>query len=354
MSMPNRESAMSVLRRLARAAGGGSGQAIHTDVPCVDYDWNAPACFSRPQLDKVDALGAALAKVMSEPLSRHLRRAVKLHATAAALRFGRQVQQELDAGKQFRLTLGAGSQPCGLLIVPSPSALGWVARLLGGADGEPEDKALSDLESGLLADMVAMLVAAASEAMQKAGAKALSQIGEISPAAAPLPEGAGDAEYCCITFQESAEDATPVFRLALVSDVLAPVAQAAATGGAPGGAQAAVQAARASLTDHFGSVPIPLQAVGWDTELTMGDLMNLEVGDVVLLASAAEDPIELRAGGKCVSLGYAVTADGHYAIELSEVFTGRSAVSSRSDRAPAAPAPAPAGKGPAPVQRKGK
>jgi flagellar motor switch protein FliM len=348
MTTPNRESAISVLRRLAQAAGGGSGRAIHADVPCVDYDWNAPAAFSRPQLDKIDELGAALARVMSEPLSRHLRRPVKLQAGPAALHFGRQLQQELDAGKQFRLTLGAASQPCGLLAVPTAAGLGWVARLLGGAEGDqPEDKALSELESGLLSDMVAMLVAALSETMQKAGAKAIGQIGEISPAAGPLPEGTGDAEYCCITFQESAEDPTPVVRVALVCDVLAPVAQAAAgqaaqaAGAGAGGASA--QAARAALTDHFSGVPIGLQAVGWDTQLTMRDVMGLEVGDVVVLPTQPCDPIELRAGDKCVSLGYAVTAGGHYAVELSEVFTGR-----------ASPAPAPAANPATPVQRKGK
>jgi flagellar motor switch protein FliM len=348
MSTANRESAISVLRGLAQAAGGGTGRAIHTDVAFTEYDWNAPASFSRPQLDKIDVLAATLAKVLSEPLARHLRRPVKLHAAPAVLRFGRQLQQDLDAAKQFRLTLGTGAQPRGLLIVPSAAGLGWVARLLGGGDAEQEDKALSELESGLLADMVTILVAAVSETIQKAGAAALSQIGEISAAPGSLPEGTGDAEYCCLSFQESQEDATPVLRLALISDVLATVAQAAAAGAAAAGAgagAASAQAARAALTDHFGSFPIPLQAIGWDTELTMRDVMGLEVGDVVILPTQPGDPIELRAGGKCVSLGYAVVAEGHYAIELSEVFTGR---------ATPAPAAAPAGKSATPVQRKGK
>jgi len=309
---PEADDSLRLLRTLLQAAGPDG--PIHTDVEVAEYNWNAPCHFSTHQLARLQEVGASLAASAAEALGGHLGQDVPFRAAAPNQQFRERLAERFGEASVYHLALSAGDTPCGLLMLNAATAVGWVARLLGGAAEPGAERDLSELESDLLADTVAILLRVASETLQQAGGRAIDQVDDLRRGAPAFPGDAG-AEYCLFAFAIE-EDADPVVRLALLCEALDAVA-----GGEPSeaaGPSPAAEAGRQAMIEHFARVPLRAAAVAAEAELTVRQVMGLEPGDVILLPKHADDPIELYVDGKAVLSGRAVVASGRYGVEVLE------------------------------------
>ncbi len=323
---PDAQDNLLVLQRLARV-GGTSDRPIHTDVPAADYDWAVPYHFSREQLVEVNHLASALAEALSEAIGGHGRTELRLRAAPAVQRFGDRLAEELAEAGGYHLSVGDGDEPRGIVLVGAAAAAEWLARLLGGqADGS---KDLSQLEIDLLADAVAAGVEAVSKALQEAGGGAIGCLGSLASDPRDLPDQ-GETEYCEIAFREAPEDPQAdeadeplALTLALSCELLDPiVGQGAARDPREPGA-ASPQPGPDAMREHFARTPVTAIVMAGTGEVTMRELVDLDVGDVLLLPKRAGEPMEVYVGETPVSTGRAVVASGRYAVEISRVLSPR-------------------------------
>ena len=300
-----------LLQELARAAGA-SGEPIHADVPAAEYDWDVPCHYNTSQVERLAELGASLVGNVARALGKHLCRDVALRADSPAQQFGSRLAEQIKDAPSYQVVLSAGEAPCGLLLLNAGLAVGWVDSLLGGGAEGGGDRELSELESDLLADTVAVLVEAVSGTLQKAGGGAIGQRGRIAPQSLELP-GDAEAVWCVFGLRTDESADTPSARLALLCGVLDDIVLSA---------QSDVQASEASsdtgavMTEHFAGVPVTTTVIAAEAELTVREVMDLEAGDVVLLPKYADEPFELHVAGKAVLTGRAVLAAGQYGVEI--------------------------------------
>jgi flagellar motor switch protein FliM len=58
------------------------------------------------------------------------------------------------------------------------------------------------------------------------------------------------------------------------------------------------------------------------TMVTFGDIMNLQVNDVLLLDKPVDEPVELIVAGRAVYGGRLAKSDGQYAVAISGMAIG--------------------------------
>jgi flagellar motor switch protein FliM len=336
---PPAEDSLLVLQTLARATGA-SDRPIHADVDSLEYDWQVPYHFGPDQLARVNELGGALAQQLAEAIGQRLRTETPLQADPARQCFGGRLHGELSQRAHYQLTLGAAEGPCGVIALSAGAAVEWVARLLGGPVTQT-DKQLSELEGDLLADAVAVVVKTVCQALREAGGPDIRQVGEVCPGPTDLP-GDRDTEYCAFVFRrppgpdqaeqgEEAKDANqagegadaPFLTLGLFCEVLDPVVGRGEAEGPASAAGGAPEQNRAAMLEHFARAAVTAVAMAGNADLTMREVMDLEAGDVLLLAKRADDPIEVYVDATPVSCGRAVVASGRYAVEILRVYSPR-------------------------------
>ena len=64
-------------------------------------------------------------------------------------------------------------------------------------------------------------------------------------------------------------------------------------------------------------LPLTAAAVLAEKEMPLGDALGLRPGDVVAFPRRADDPLELRIGGRTVARGSAVLLGEHFGLRLS-------------------------------------
>jgi flagellar motor switch protein FliN/FliY len=64
-------------------------------------------------------------------------------------------------------------------------------------------------------------------------------------------------------------------------------------------------------------LPVSLRFGG--THLTLGEVVSLEPGSMIEFNRALDDPVEMRVNGRVVAFGQVVSAQGNYAIKITEV-----------------------------------
>jgi len=301
-----------LLEKLARAAGAG-GRPIHADVATEDYDWHVPFRYDGRQLTRLAEVGEVLARKIAQALGAHLRGDVRVASDAPTQHFRSRLGQDLAEAERYYVNLSAGETPCGVLLIAPALATGWVNRLLGagGADEAKAGRELSELETDLLSDTAAVWVGAIAETLQQEDGRAIEQRGKIARGTPELPCDEG-TEWCVFGFRSSEDAAAPEAILAVLCDVLDHIVAADAD------AHAAAGAAEngADLAEHFARVPLAAEVIAAEADLPVRDVLELQVGDVVLLPKDAEDPVELRVDRRAVLYGRAVTAEGHYGVAV--------------------------------------
>jgi flagellar motor switch protein FliM len=299
---------LAAVRRLMQAVGQAD-QPLGADGPTAEYDWHVPYRVTGRQVEHLEAFGAAIAARAGASLGRLLREATSFSAAAPAQRYAGPLRDQLAEAPEYRLPVASGDRPCGLIAVNARAGRAWVAKLLGAssADGERE---MSELESDLLADVVAALAQAVSAGCREGGAADIKAAGAVSRDPPELP-GGDEAEYACFSFGAEAEAGEPLWRLAVHCEVLDPLVGAASADG-----PADPPRDPAAMAEHVADSSVDVDAVAGRAELTMADVMGLEVGDVLLLRRETHEPFELANGGRTVLLGLPVTCDGHYALRI--------------------------------------
>ncbi|MGB2824345.1 MAG: FliM/FliN family flagellar motor switch protein [Phycisphaerae bacterium] len=330
---PQQDADLDVLRSLIRAAGP-TGRPIHADVETVEYDWRVPSFFSQDQLAELSGLGASLAGALSVALGGHLRKQIGFQADPVTQHFRRGLEESLSGEPAFRALVGIAERPAGTIVLGARAAVGWVASLLG-AEAKA-DRELAGLEADLLADIVAALVKAVCEALKEAGGEGAELIGSIAKDNIRLP-GDDDAEYCTFFFRTDASSEEAEIRIALLCERLGPIVGAAAREQDESGPRRTADS-RSLMVEHFARSSVTAAAVVGHAQLTVREMMSLEVGDVILLPKRLDDPVELCVEGTAVSCGRAAVCSGRCAVEISGPSRAPASALAGAGRADSAPA----------------
>lgn len=80
---------------------------------------------------------------------------------------------------------------------------------------------------------------------------------------------------------------------------------------------------RKAELDVLGTVPLELVAVLGSKRLRLRELLELGEGSVLLLDRAANEPIEVLAGGTLVARGEIVAVDEHFGVRITELAGAR-------------------------------
>ena len=284
-------------------------------IEAADYDWDVPCSFTPVQLEKLERFIAQAAIGMAAKLN------VQLHEETQVSTglFGQYYAGRfalLEGGidnHYFALTREDGGQ-CGLAVVPNALARGWVGKALGGSETASDNShEFSTLESALMRDVVVAVAEALSEECQAVGGGAFQCDQQVS-AEDPLPEARDEDEYCLLTFRVGEEKDQATLSFVLASEVLTETASAgiAAEPGdkSPDDSQ---ENLLACVGQAFVTAAVFLKA----TNLSMRQVMDLEVGDVLVADTRVGQPLDLVVDGVAILSGHAVNCEGKYALQIT-------------------------------------
>ncbi|MDK2839321.1 MAG: flagellar motor switch protein FliM [Thermosipho sp. (in: thermotogales)] len=74
-----------------------------------------------------------------------------------------------------------------------------------------------------------------------------------------------------------------------------------------------------ALRENLARTIVELSVAVGETNLTLWDILNLEVGDVIRLDTFKEDPLKIKLNGKDKFLGVPGVFKGKYAVKIVEV-----------------------------------
>jgi flagellar motor switch protein FliM len=291
---------------LLRQAAGPCSEASIPDA--AEIDWKRPCRYSLQQLQRLNRFVQELAPKASSSVAALLGCPQTLLPLEVSQHYAADLPT-LAAGYHVVLAKADGTLD-GLLSLSCEIAQTWVGKLLGtGQAAAAED--LAGLETSLLLDVAERLVQPIGAMLTEAGSESLQA---KAPVARQWSTEINQIEeFCRLAFRLEAEQKEPALSVVLRSALLDPVAQA--QGGAI--AKKPSSDSRRFLLEHIQEVAI--QGLVWlgTGAVSVKDIVALEVGDIVLLRRAVDEPVDFVVQGRNVLQGrLAQTEEGRYALQV--------------------------------------
>jgi flagellar motor switch protein FliM len=178
-----------------------------------------------------------------------------------------------------------------------PTALACVDYLLGGPGGEQPTRQLTDLETGLLRNLIDQMLAVLRYALAPTlGAEPVLRTIEFNP---QFVQAAGASDGVIVgSFQMRVGNQTCVSTLCIPFGSILPRLQVARDRKAqtPAERQAIEQAAQ-QVRDALGGVPVEVALTFQPIQLTPEQIVRLEPGDVLSLRHRVTTPLAVESGG---------------------------------------------------------
>ena len=304
---------LAVLSLLTAAKNGPPVESEPTEA--TDYDWNVPCSFTSAQLDNLERFTARIATGITKKLSVQLHEEIQLRTDPLSQHYAGQLALlEGNADSyHFSLTREDGEQ-CGLVVIPSELARRWVGKALGGSETASDNEGeFSPLESALMRDVVVAVVEALSGEYRAVSGSVL-QCGQQVSAEEALPEVRSEDEYCVLAFRVGEEKDQAVVSFVLASEVLV---EAAGTGITTQAGDRPLDNSRENMLACIRQAPVTATVSLMTIHLSLRQVMNMEIGDVLIASKRVGEPLELCVGGKVVLSGHPVSCDGKYALQIA-------------------------------------
>ncbi|MHC4644147.1 MAG: FliM/FliN family flagellar motor switch protein [Planctomycetota bacterium] len=296
-----------------------------TQIEAAEYDWRQPHYFTSVQLKRLDDFTKRIGKTIAYKFSTLSPGEFNVKVDSVTQLFADKVLDEALDTKQndYYMAFGHSQERlCGLIGVPTQSALVWATQLLGDTSIEQDsNRDLSQLEESLLLDTACAIVEGLAGAHSRS---VFLPTKNLVRRLLPL-ELQGAEELCKITFsvQKADSEKTRAYLL-ILSDNLVPIVGKAAQ---DTGSFSAEDFSNAVLT-HLQQVSLSVTGQLATTELALKELMNLGCGDILLLDKRVDEPIELVVEGRAVFCGQPAKSNGKYAVVITAIpgdTTGNSA-----------------------------
>jgi flagellar motor switch protein FliM len=314
MTQTTSKSDQAILDLLTAAKKGG---AVDPDpIETTDYDWDVPSRFLPMQLDRLNRFVVKGAKAIADNLGVQLHEEITISADMISQHYAARLDLLEDAaGKFYFPVIRENGKQCGLVVIPGALARRWVGKALGGSEGaEDSDRELSTLESALMRDVVVTVVEALS-GEYRAIAGVGFQCGGQVPLDEAMPDVKGEDEYCALTLRIDQEKDQAVISFVLDSDVLMEVASSGIT--AQSGDNSA-ENMRENMLACVQQASVTATVSLMTVTLSMREVMNMEIGDVLMSDLRVGEPLELLVGGTLIFSGYPVSCDGQYALQVAK------------------------------------
>jgi flagellar motor switch protein FliM len=292
-------------------------------VEATEYDWYDPHYFSANELSKLDGFAETAARAAATRISDFCHSRFEVTTTSISQHFASRLAVTMSRAqdKDYFVPFGIESErPCGFVGISGQTACAWATEVLG--DSGPENdsaKALSALEESLLLDLSSALV----EAFSDAGAVCSFRLtGSVVRGWWPLESGSTE-ELCQVSLDVKKADSQDSSAAYLVI----PCRELDVVAGRSRRAQDEYSESEVSkaILDHLQRMTVAITAQLASTKLTFGQIMNLQVNDMLVLDKAVDEPIDLIVEDRPLYSGWPAKSAGRYAVRISAVAVGETA-----------------------------
>lgn len=262
----------------------------------VTYDFSRPTKLSREHARTLQRCLETFARQTSTVLTSALNTVCQVHlASVEQQAYGEYVE---SLGNPTYMTLFS-MEPVtgvGILELPLPAAMACVDHLLGGPGGaEQPERALTDLESSVVSDILTRLLAELRYAMWSH--VPLEPVVTKTEYAPQFAQAAGTADVMVVaSFDLRQKDTEHVFTICLPFNGLLPFLSSADDSKSISQRERLERAHNSALLyERMHDVPLDVSVRFRRTIVDPHELLDLQVGDVVRLQHPADAPLDVTA-----------------------------------------------------------
>jgi len=298
------------------ASVGSKPTEDNTQIQTTDYNWHQPHYFSIEELNKIDDFSKKFAMAIAGKFTSLCQNDFNVTIASVTQHFAAEFrEQSPDSPPELFLPFSTNqNQLCGVVSIPLPTATVWARQLLGDSEtADDSGKDLSELEMSLLSDIGSGIIEAFSSSYESLDFRPVQSFikGQL-----PL-KLKGPEELCKITFNVNKTDSenTSAAHILILCSELDPVAEKKAS--VSGHNKLSPEEVSKAILQHIGQMHVYVTAQLASTQLTLDQIFNLQVDDILILGKRVDEPIELMVDGQRVYYGWPAKSVGQYAVVLA-------------------------------------
>jgi flagellar motor switch protein FliM len=297
--------------------GGGSKPRRLPRKQVERHDFRQPALLSPSELRRLRQRHDDFARSLGGILSNYLRGEFALRVTRLQTAGFQKIMEELSTPTHITLFKAEPLKGIGFLDLPPRLGLTIVERLLGGQGQEtPEVRELSDIESALLDEVVALILNQWCSEWRTIQELRPSLLGhETNPRF--VQTCAHDTPVLVLTLEATLGDCIESIQMALPFFTIEPIVRQIAELALANREGEAAAVARARWNPEFSQVPVTASAEWHGLELSVRALAALKPGDVLMLAPRASEQVVVSFAQTRKFHGRLGTCGRKWAVELT-------------------------------------
>lgn len=286
-----------------------------TQTDAEDYDWQQPHRFSPDTLIALDTFVKRIAGHVAKTFDALCPGDFEVSVTSATQYFACTIAQMVPTEQPEHYFLPfatTDNNHCGFISISPKSAPVLVGHMLRDADiGAREDKHLSELEETILTDIAAAAIDAFANALKNNAGPVIQRTSQIAKGKWPLDFNEFE-NMTSITFTVNHPDGNAEIAFTVLCETIEP-----ALGIKPQVKQQLTnEGVHKLIMSHMYEAPINVNAQLCSASMAIGDIMNLSVGDVLLLGKKIDEPANVLLNNRTCFRGYPAASFGKYAVVI--------------------------------------
>jgi len=283
----------------------------------ADYDWQRPYHFNPNQLVAMDTFAKKLAEQVAKTLDTLCQGDFEVTVTSITQHFACAIAANVSIEQPehyFPPFTTPDNNQCGFVTISPETAPVLVGHMLRDSDiGARDDKKLSELEESILMDFTVAVVDALNAAFEENAGPVVHSSSQLVKGKWPL-EFDDFKDLTSIALTANHPDGTIDLIFTILSDIIEPVLGAKTKPEQPPSARQI----RDMIMQNMHAAPIEVTARFSSDSMSLGNVMNLCVGDVLLLEKKSDEPIEVLLNNRPSLRAYPATSSGKYAIVIAQ------------------------------------
>jgi flagellar motor switch protein FliM len=304
---------------------GGVGPTSGSDSSVIVYDLTSQDRIIRGRMPQLDVIYEKFMRAFRVSLSSALRKIASLnHASTDFLKFGEFINT-LPIPTCMSVLRFNALRGSALLVVESKLAYALVDSFLGGADRpytKIEGKEFTAIELSIIRRVVELAMADLESAWAS-----VSKIDASFVRTEVNPQFVGIVPPTDVviasTFDVELENANGTITLVIPYSTIEPIKQKLSSGFQVESDQTDKKLWTAILQEQFLDTDINMRVSLGTTEINMGDLLNLQIGDVIPLEQDATGELNVDVEGVKKFKCYYGVSHGNVAVQVTRVVSGR-------------------------------